>query len=48
MDDLRDSGGIEEAADIILLVYRDAYYNPETNDRGVDQENRGQQYEYRQ
>jgi replicative DNA helicase len=29
MSDLRDSGAIEEAADIVGLLYREAYYNPE-------------------
>lgn len=28
--DLRDSGAIEQEADIVTFLYRDAYYNPET------------------
>ena len=35
LSDLRDSGSLEQDADLVMFLYREDYYNPQSDEKGV-------------
>jgi replicative DNA helicase len=39
LSDLRESGAIEQDADVVFLLFREEYYTPKDNNKGITEVN---------